>query len=219
MRYDEPICVIQYRSSIYASLYICITLRHDDKTSEGLKMTKKTPTILSEKIASQTRIFTVQSQELTFSNGTTVTYERLLSSKRGVVLIVPMMEDGTLLLIREYGAGVGRYELGFPKGKIDSGEGWQEASVRESQEEIGFLPTHVKLLDTVSLAAGYMTHHTHIVLATGLTPQTAQGDEPEPLEIVPWHLDDWHELLAEPDFSEGRAYAALMLVLKEMGKI
>ncbi|MDA3808243.1 MAG: ADP compounds hydrolase NudE [Thiomicrorhabdus sp.] len=182
-------------------------------------MSKKTPTILSEKIASQSQFFTVQSQEIAFSNGTTVNFERLLGSVAGAVLIVPVLEDGTLLLIREYGAGVGRYELGFPKGKIDPGESWREACIRESQEEIGFLPKELKLLDSVTLAASYMSHYTHIVLATGLTPQIAEGDEPEPLEVVPWHLDDWHGLLADPDFSEGRAYAALMLVLKEMGKI
>jgi len=182
-------------------------------------MSKKTPTILSENITAQSQIFTIQAQELVFSNGTNVKYERILSSEEGAVLIIPLLEDGTLLLIREYGAGVGRYELGFPKGKIDPGEDWQQASVRESQEEIGFHPAQVQLLDSVSLAAGYMTHYTHIVLATGLSPKDAEGDEPEPLEIVPWHIDDWHSLLQEPHFTEGRAYAALMLVLKQMGKI
>ncbi|MCF6253455.1 MAG: ADP compounds hydrolase NudE [Thiomicrorhabdus sp.] len=182
-------------------------------------MSKKHPIVVSEKITLQSQLFKIQEQTLTFSNGTRVVYERLISSKEGAVLIIPMQEDGTLLLIREYGAGVGRYELGFPKGKIDAGEDWAQAAIRESQEEIGFLPAEVRLLDSVSLAAGYMTHYTHIVLATGLTPKTAVGDEPEPLEVVPWHLDDWQTLLSEPHFSEGRAYAALMLVLKETGRI
>ncbi len=182
-------------------------------------MSKKQPIVVSESIMMQSKIFTIQSQEITFSNGASVTYERLVSSTEGAVLIVPLLEDGTLLLIREYGAGVGRYELGFPKGKIDAGENWEQAALRESQEEIGFLPKKVKRLDSLSLAAGYMTHYTHIVLATELTPQVAIGDEPEPLEIVPWHLDDWKALLNELHFSEGRAYAALMLVLKETGRI
>jgi len=182
-------------------------------------MSKKLPIVVSEKITLQSQVFCVQEQMLTFSNGTTVVFERLLSGKEGAVLIVPLLEDGTLLLIKEYGAGVGRYELGFPKGKIDAGESWEQAAIRESQEEIGFLPKQVKRLDSLSLAAGYMTHYTHIVLATELTPQVAIGDEPEPLEIVPWHLDDWKALLNEPHFSEGRAYAALMLVLKEMERI
>lgn len=180
---------------------------------------KKTPSILAENIAAQSRIFTVQSQDIEFSNGTQVTFERLLGSADGAVLIVPLLEDDYLLLIREYGAGVGRYELGFPKGKIDPGETWKEATIRESQEEISYFPAKVKLLDSVSLAAGYMTHLTHIVLATELTVQAAEGDEPEPLEVVKWHLSDWQQLLAHPDFSEGRAYAALMLLLKERGYI
>jgi len=130
-----------------------------------------------------------------------------------------MLDADTMLLIREFGGGVGRYELGFPKGKIDEGETWLEASIRESQEEIGQRPQQVKLLDSVTLAAGYMSHCTHIVLATGLTPQQAEGDEPEPLEIVPWKVRDWPALIAHPDFSEGRAYAALMLLLKELEHI
>ncbi len=182
-------------------------------------MSKKQPVVVSECITMQSNVFTIQTQEILFSNGTNVTYERLLSSTEGAVLIVPLLEDGTLLLVREYGAGVGRYELGFPKGKIDAGESWKYAALRESQEEIGFLPNKVKYLDSLSLASGYMTHYTHIVLATELTPKAALGDEPEPLEIVPWHLDNWKALLDEPDFSEGRAYAALMLVLKETGRI
>lgn len=182
-------------------------------------MSKKTPSILTENIVAQSRIFTVQTQELEFSNGVQVTYERLLGSTDGAVLIIPLLEDDHIVLIKEYGAGVGRYELGFPKGKVDPGETWQQASIRESQEEVGYLPNKVQLLDSVSLAAGYMSHLTHIVLATQLVPQNAEGDEPEPLEVIKWPLADWQGLLAHPDFTEGRAYAALMLLLKNRNYI
>lgn len=180
---------------------------------------KKLPHILAENIILQSRIFTVQAQHLEFSNGTQVQYERLLGHQDGAVLIVPMLDDDTLLLIREYSAGVGRYELGFPKGKIDAGESWLEASGRECMEEVGFRPQQLDYLDTVTLAAGYMNHHTHLVLASDLVPQQAEGDEPEPLEVVEWKLDNWAELVAHPDFSEGRAYAALFLTLKKLGKL
>jgi ADP-ribose diphosphatase len=181
---------------------------------------KKLPDILAEKLVLQSRIFTVQAQHLEFSNGTQVHYERLLGHQDGAVLIVPMLDDDTLLLIREYSAGVGRYELGFPKGKIDPGERWLEAATRECQEEIGYRPLQMDYLDCVTLAAGYMDHRTHLVLARGLVEDnSADGDEPEPLDVIPWRLDQWHELISHPDFSEGRAYAALFLTLKTLGKL
>lgn len=177
------------------------------------------PKVLHKSIAAESRIFRVQAQTIEFSNGTTVEYERLLGSKNGAVLIVPILDDGTMLLIREYGAGVERYELGFPKGKIDPGEDALVAAARECQEEVGYLPESLEFLDHLSLAASYMTHHTSIVLAENLSPSRAQGDEPEELEVVQWALKDWPSLLAHPEFTEGRAYAALMLVLQKKGMI
>jgi ADP-ribose diphosphatase len=185
----------------------------------ALMKTKKTPHILAENIVLKSRIFTVQAQKLQFSNGTQVDYERLVGHSDGAVLIVPMLDDETLLLINEYSAGVARYELGFPKGKIDPGEGWAQATERECMEEISYKPQRIDYLDKVSLAAGYMTHHTHLVLVRDLVPAQAEGDEPEPLEVVPWKLDDWPALLQQPSFSEGRAYAALFLTLQKLGKI
>ncbi|MBD3822643.1 MAG: ADP compounds hydrolase NudE [Thiotrichales bacterium] len=176
------------------------------------------PRILAKNETVKSRIFTVETMALQFANGVEVEYERLISSKNGAVLLVPVLDD-KMVLIREYAAGVERYELGFPKGKIDAGEGWEQAAIRESQEEIGYFPQRVELLDSLTLAAGYMTHHTHIVLAEELTPQTAEGDEPEPLEVVYWPLEDWQSLLGHPEFSEGRAYAALMLLLNYKGII
>lgn len=180
---------------------------------------KKSPTILTKSPVTQSRLFQVEELDIVYGNGVQVQFERLISSPHGAVLIVPVIDEH-FLLIREFAAGVERYELGFPKGKIDPGETWAQAAVRESEEEIGFKPEQVEKLDSLTLAAGYMTHQTHIVLATGLTESVSdEGDEPEPLEVVHWPMQDWSALLAHPEFSEGRAYAALMLLLKHFNHI
>jgi ADP-ribose diphosphatase len=57
-----------------------------------------------------------------------------------------------------------------------------------------------------------MTHAIHLVLAEDLYPERLQGDEPEPLEVVPWRLDRLHELVMREDCSEGRSLAALLIV-------
>jgi ADP-ribose diphosphatase len=169
------------------------------------------PKTLERKLVAQTRIFRVEQVNLEFSNGNRRCFERILG-ERGSVLIVPMQDAHTLLLVREYGAGTDRYEMGFPKGIVEPGEDPLEAAGREIREEIGRGARDLRLLHRVSLAPGYIQHQTHIVLARSLFPEVAEGDEPEPIEVVPWRLDDLDTLLARDDFTEARSIAALFLV-------
>jgi ADP-ribose diphosphatase len=56
-----------------------------------------------------------------------------------------------------------------------------------------------------------MTHMAHVVLAQDLYPERLAGDEPEPLEVVPWKLAELHTLVARDDVTEGRSIAALFM--------
>lgn len=80
---------------------------------------KQKPQILHTELVAESRLFKVESVHLRFSNGVERVYERMRSGGRGAVMLVPMLDDDTLLLIREYSAGTHSYELGFPKGLID----------------------------------------------------------------------------------------------------
>src|SRR3546814_13123151 len=60
--------------------------------------------------------------DLEFGNGERRRYERLHGRGHGAVAVVPMLDDDTVLLVREYAAGVHRYELGLVKGRIAAGE-------------------------------------------------------------------------------------------------
>ena len=173
---------------------------------------KQAPEITSRKIIAQTRYFTVEQQQLRFSNGTEVQYERLIGSPRGAVLIVPMLDMDTVLLVREYSAGVERYELALPKGSIDADESILEAANRETQEEVGYAARSLEHIATYSISPGYFSHLTHIVLARDLYKQRLDGDEPEPIDVVPWRISELDRLLDQDDFTEARSIAALYMV-------
>jgi ADP-ribose diphosphatase len=111
-------------------------------------------------------------------------------------MVVPMLDDNTVLLIREYAAGVERYELMLPKGRIEDGESIVAAANREIMEEIGYGARRLTHLKSVTLAPGYFSHATHLVLAQDLYPERLEGDEPEAIEVVPWSLDRLTELCA-----------------------
>jgi len=179
------------------------------------------PKIHARRLKDPGKLFRVEKLDLEFSNGNRRTYERLLTHGLGAVIVVPMRDDDTILLINEYAVGLHHYELGLVKGRLDAGETVLEGAQRELQEEIGFAARDLVELTSLSLAPGYMTHVTHVVLARDLYPAKLRGDEPEELEVVPWPLRDLHRLVQRPDCTEGRSIAALYIardyLLKEPG--
>ena len=169
------------------------------------------PRILATRLASSTPFLRVEKVDLEFSNGARRTFERLLPSGAGAVLIVPMLDDDTVLLVREYAVGVERYELGLPKGRLEPGESIEQAAERELKEEAGYGAHRLRQLATLTLSPAYMTHRTHVVLAQDLYLERLPGDEPELLQVVPWKLVDLHKLLGHAEVSEGRSIAALFM--------
>jgi len=174
-------------------------------------MTRRLPTIhgITEHDAGPWRM---ERLDLEFDNGERRRYERLHGRGHGAVIVVPMLDAGTALLVGEYAAGVHRYELGLVKGRIDAGESPEQAADRELKEEAGYGARSLVVLRTLTLAPTYMSHLTHLVLARDLYPERLPGDEPEELEVVPWKLDALDQLILREDFSEGRSIAALFLV-------
>jgi len=177
------------------------------------------PKLLQAKIVARSRLFCIEQLDLRFANGTEVQYERMTGSQRGAVLVVPVLNDETLLLVREYAAGSERYELCFPKGRIEEDETAEQSADRELQEEVGYAAGHTRYLQSLSTSPGYSTHRTHLVLATDLYPKRAAGDEPEELEVVTWPVARARELLQQHDFTEARSLAALFLLLDSLGLV
>jgi len=178
----------------------------------------KKPEILHQTIVARSRLFRVEAIGLRFNNGVERLYERLTSSSRGAVIVVPMLDERTVLLIREYAAGTHSYELGLPKGRVEDGEDLLAAANRELMEEVGYASDRLELLRAVTLAPGYLSHRTHVVLARDLYPRRLPGDEPEDIEVVPWPLARFSELLYREDFSEARSMAALFMARDRLQK-
>jgi len=169
------------------------------------------PKIHERHVVARSRLFTVESLELEFSNGVQRTYERLAPGGHGAVMMVPITEDGDVLLIREYGVGVEDYTLTLPKGAVDLGETIEQAANRELKEEVGMGANRLHYLKKLSLSPSYMKSGIDVLVAMDLYPESLEGDEPEPLEVVAWPLDNIGELVTRADVTEGRAIAALYM--------
>jgi ADP-ribose diphosphatase len=125
--------------------------------------------------------------------------------------MIPMLDRDTVLLIREYAAGVHRYELALPKGRVEEGESLMDAANRELMEEVGYGARKLRQIASLTVAPGYLGHVTHLVLAEDLYEQRLAGDEPEEIEVVPWRLADLSGLVTREDCTEARSIAALYM--------
>ncbi|MFQ3209854.1 MAG: ADP-ribose diphosphatase [Colwellia sp.] len=170
------------------------------------------PIITGRRQVAKSGLFGIEQIDLTFNNGEQRQYERMIGSGRGAVMIVPMIDDETVLLVREYCAGTHSYLLGFPKGLIDEGEFAEQAANRELQEEIGYGSEQLHQMSVMMTAPTFFNAQMTIFMAKQLYKSELEGDEPEPLEVVSWPIKDYKELLQQPDFTEARSIAALMLV-------
>ncbi|WP_262927422.1 ADP compounds hydrolase NudE [Phytohalomonas tamaricis] len=174
------------------------------------------PLITAREEKARSRLFRVEALDLTFSNGSTRTFERLCSTGNGAVMIVAMPDPDHVLLIREYAAGFEDYVLTLPKGAVDPGEDIITAANRELKEECGFGAHNIVPLTELSVAPNYMSHRISVVLATGLYEERLAGDEPEPIVTERYRMDELASLLSREDFHEGRAIAALFIARERM---
>ncbi len=169
------------------------------------------PQVLKRSHVASSKIFHVEALHMRFANGVEREYERLLSNHQAVI-IAPMLDDDRVILAQEYAAGTDDYQWSLPKGKLDPGEDYATAANRELQEEIGYAAGELILLKNMAQSPNYMQHSTQLVLARKLYPQSAIGDEPEPLNTQIISLSELETICQWPDFNEARSIAALFLV-------
>lgn len=136
----------------------------------------------------------------------------------GAVLVVPVLDDGRLVLERQFRYPIRRVMLEFPAGKIDTGESPLATAKRELVEEVGYAAATWKRLGTIHPEIGYSTEFIDLFEATGLTHVGAQLDEGEFLDVVTMTED---ELLTTFDcggVTDGKTIAALFAWRRRRGK-
>jgi ADP-ribose pyrophosphatase len=101
----------------------------------------------------------------------------------GAVVILPVFEDGSILLERQFRYPLGKVFIEFPAGKIDAGEDPLASAKRELEEETGYTASEWTFVCTIHNAIAYSDEHLDIFLARGLKAGNSKLDEGEFLEV------------------------------------
>ena len=132
----------------------------------------------------------------------------------GAVAVVPVTDDGDVLLVRQYRGAVDRHLLEIPAGTRDvEGEPPAETARRELLEEVGVDAVHMRLLATMYNSPGFCDEETHLFLATGLDAGVTarHGIEEEHMEVVPVPLTAIDGLLSSGELIDGQTILGLLL--------
>jgi ADP-ribose pyrophosphatase len=120
----------------------------------------------------------------------------------GAVVILPLFEDGTVLLERQFRYPLNHVFIEFPAGKIDPDESPISTAKRELLEETGYTATDWQFICTIHNAIAYSDEHLDIFLARGLVAGNSQLDDEEFLEIFKLPLTDLMGLVQQGQITD-----------------
>ncbi|KYZ77503.1 ADP-ribose pyrophosphatase [Anaerosporomusa subterranea] len=169
---------------------------------------------LIEKPISSERIYegaivNIRRDTVTLPNGKSATRE--VVEHPGAVAVVPVTDDGKVILVRQFRHPIGQLLLEIPAGKLDKGEHPDDCARRELEEETGFVASQLRRIASIFTTPGFTNEIIHIYLATGLTATAQHPDEDEFLAVEYYDRDQIKELLAAGELQDSKTALGLLL--------
>ncbi len=156
------------------------------------------------------RVLTLNLETIPLPNGSSVELE--IIRHPGAAAIVPMKEDGTVVLIKQYRHAIGDFIYEIPAGKLHPGEDPLLCASRELEEEVGYHAAKLELLSSILTAPGFADEVIHIYKGTGLVPGKQQLDHDEVLEVVELPLDKALALIQDGAIRDAKTIVGLQSV-------
>jgi ADP-ribose pyrophosphatase len=179
-------------------------------------MAELTEVLIESSKVFEGRLISVRKDTVRLPNGCTSTREVVVHP--GAVAIVPMLEDGRVILVKQYRHAVGKILMEIPAGTLHPDETPEECALRELMEEVGYSASRLEKLASIYLAPGYSTELIHLFLATELHLADGETDEDEFLKPVTLTLDEAISLIADGGIQDAKTMVALMLVWQKRTK-
>lgn len=154
------------------------------------------------------RTFNVDVDSVRLPNGREMELE--LVHHRGAAAVVPVLEDGTVLLVRQYRYATGGWLLEIPAGKLDGGESPETCAAREAEEEVGYRPGKLEPLGWIWTTPGFADEKIWLYLATDLQPATQGLEDDEVLSIEKMPLAEAVEKAFRGEIHDSKSAIALM---------
>lgn len=163
---------------------------------------------LSRQTVYRGRMLHAVRDDVVLPDGTAATREFIIHP--GAVMIIPLLDDGRVVLERQFRYPVDRVMIEFPAGKLDAGEGSLRCAQRELQEETGYVATEWAYAGVTHPVISYSTEHIDIWFARGLTAGSRALDQGEFLDVITATVDELIDWCAQGHVTDAKTLAGAM---------
>jgi ADP-ribose pyrophosphatase len=137
----------------------------------------------------------------------------------GGAVIVPLLQEGAVLLVRQHRYPLGEEILELPAGKLEPGEDPRVAAGRELEEETGYTAADLTKLSSIYTSPGFCDEELHIFLATGLAPSpggTRREEGEFSMSTVKVPLSEASAMIERGEIRDGKTIVGLLLTAKKL---
>ena len=172
--------------------------------------------LLKSDVLMKGRAFAIRRDTLKTPDGHETKFE--IIEHGGSVVIIPVDENGNILLVRQYRHAAGGDLLELPAGTLDEDEEPEACAAREIREETNMAAGVLKKLGDFYLAPGYSTEFMHVFLATDLSYDPLEEDEDEFLSVESVPVAEAIQRAERGEIPDAKSLAALFLAKPSLEK-
>ena len=166
---------------------------------------------VSSKVIHQGKYFSFKTDETELANGVRVT--RDIIDHPGAVAIIPLLDEGRIVFVRQFRYAAGRELLEIPAGTLERGENPDQCAARELKEETGYSAGSIKKLLTCYMAPGYSNEVIHFYIATDLHEGNQKTEQDEEIRVMTFGFDETLRMIEDGGIMDAKTVVGVLTFL------
>ncbi|WP_210469236.1 NUDIX hydrolase [Sporosarcina sp. 6E9] len=165
---------------------------------------------LSSETIYEGKVISLRLEEVELPDGNRA--KRELIQHPGAVALIPITNDGKIILVKQYRKSLNRSLIEIPAGRIEIGEDPKITALRELEEETGYGARKVTYIQSFATSPGFANEIIHLYLAEILyeVENPAAGDEDEFIELLEATIDEAEQMVATGEIYDAKTAFAVI---------
>lgn len=165
---------------------------------------------ISEEYKYKGKTINLKVAEVQLPNGKVATRE--IVEHPGAVAVIPILDNGNVILVEQFRKALDEVILEFPAGKLHKNEELESCAIRELEEETGYRANNMEFLGKLAMAPGFADEIIYVYRATGLYKGKTNWDEDEFINIKNLSMDEIKSLIKEGKIYDAKTVAAMWML-------